>query len=251
MSHATLHWTSPVLRRSVPMTVILPDNAPRPWPVLYLLHGMWDDHNAWMLKARAMHHCRKWPICVVMPDGQDSFYTNHNNGEDYFAHFAEALPSFIEQTFPVRTDCGGRCVGGLSMGGYGALRLALGRPDRYASAHSHSGATMIGSREHKELSSLTDEAFRRIFGPDPRGSHHDLGHLAEHADPRPALRIDCGVDDFLFEDNQKFHTRLNQLGFDHQYETFPGGHSWDYWDEHLPEALPFHAGVLGLEPIEL
>lgn len=230
------------------MTVILPDDTPKPWPVLYLLHGMHDDHTAWALKGRALHHAERWPICIVMPDGEDSFYTTQVQGEDYFAHFADALPAFIESTLPVRSDRCGRCVGGLSMGGYGALRLALGRPDRYISAHSHSGALMIGSHQHKEPTNLTDAAFQRIFGEDPRGTDHDLQHLARHADPMPALRIDCGTEDFLYKHNQTFHAHLQTLGVDHEYETSTGTHGWTYWDTHLPAALAFHARALGVDP---
>lgn len=88
----------------------------------------------------------------------------------------------------------------------------------------------------------------RVFGPDPRGGPDDLFALAERIDHRllPALRIDCGAEDFLLDHTRAFHAHLDELGIPHEYEEFPGGHTWDYWDRHVQEALAFHAGVLGL-----
>jgi len=137
------------------------------------------------------------------------------------------------------------------MGGYGALRIALGYPDRYTSANSHSGALMHGSRPTKKpTSSLQDAEWRRVFGPKPMETDHDLVHLArecEKAGNLPKIRIDCGTDDFLIEDNRAYHKHLEALRIDHEYEEFPGVHNWDYWDTHVRTALAFHAKNLKLK----
>ncbi len=88
----------------------------------------------------------------------------------------------------------------------------------------------------------------RIFGPDRVGGWNDLFALAEKLDRQmmPALRIDCGVDDALLEHNRQFHAHLERLGIPHEYQEFPGGHDWSYWDLHIREALAFHLRVLGL-----
>jgi S-formylglutathione hydrolase FrmB len=131
------------------------------------------------------------------------------------------------------------------MGGYGALRLALGYPERYVSAVSHSGAVFLGQVKPK------DEEYKRIFGAKSKNTDHDLQHLAAKAQAAgklPALRIDCGVDDFLLSQNQAFHRQLIDLKIPHEYEEFPGAHTWDYWDLHVREAIAFHARHLKLRP---
>jgi S-formylglutathione hydrolase FrmB len=88
-----------------------------------------------------------------------------------------------------------------------------------------------------------------VFGKNPVGSDHDLAELARRAKgagPLPTIRIDCGVDDVQINDNRAFHAELEQLAVPHEYEEFPGGHTWDYWDLHVRDALQFHARVMGI-----
>ncbi|NOY81962.1 MAG: esterase family protein [Kiritimatiellaeota bacterium] len=251
MSFCRIQWFSTILRKQVGINVILPDNGDGPFPVFYLLHGLSDDFTIWHRRTRIEWYVREMPLIVVMPDGFRGFYTNNEAGPAYADYMALELPSFVERVFPVVRDRRGRCVGGLSMGGYGAFRLALGRPDRYVSATSHSGALMIGSRP-AGISSLDPAEMRRIFGRDPSGTEHDLLHLACTAEAKgdlPALRFDCGTEDFLLDSNRDYHRRLTELGVPHEYEEFPGGHSWDYWDTHIRDALAFHARALGIQDV--
>lgn len=251
MSWCQVAWSSKVLRKQIGMNVILPDVGEPPFPVYYLLHGLSDDHTTWQRRTRIEWYVRQLPLIVVMPDGLRGFYTNHEHGPAYATYLAEELPAFIERNFPARGDRGGRCVGGLSMGGYGALRLALGYPDRYVSANSHSGAVMFG---HDAL--LKDDGlfqpyeFTPMVGEEPGGSDHDLYALAakvvQSVQP-PALRIDCGTEDFLLKPNRAFVADLKRIGYAHTYAEYPGSHSWDYWDLHVQEALQFHCRHLGIE----
>lgn len=134
------------------------------------------------------------------------------------------------------------------MGGYGAMRYALGNPDLFCSANSHSGALCFGHGPAIGDNPLAAE-FTRILGPSPAGGPNDLFALAKAIPPAqmPALRIDCGVDDFLIEDNRAFHAYLGEIGVAHEYEEFPGEHTWSYWDTHVQEALAFHLKALGIE----
>lgn len=247
MSFCQAHWFSQVLGKQTTTWVLLPDGGTPPFATFYLLHGRSDDQTMWMRRSRIEMHAAGLPLIIVMPDGGLGFYTNHQNGPRWATHMAEELPTFIERTFHARADRKGRCVGGLSMGGYGALRLALGYPDRYISANSHSGALMVGTRRPEEAERLL------IFGSDPRGTEHDLTTLAARAlstGAVPRLRIDCGTEDFLLEDNRAFHRTLTELEVDHEYEEFPGGHAWGYWDLHIREALAFHTQAMGRETRE-
>jgi S-formylglutathione hydrolase FrmB len=252
-----VHWSSSILEKKVGMYVILPEPAlgEGPWPVYYLLHGLSDDYTVWQRRTRIEWYVRDMPMIVVMPDGFRGFYTNNADGPKYATFMTTELIDFVERYFPARRDRAGRCVGGLSMGGYGALRLALdGFGNPYASANSHSGALMHGSRNSpREDGPLTEKEFRRIFGDRPAGSDHDLLWLARFAaaaaakgNYTPKLLLDCGTEDHLLDDNRTFHRELTRIGVPHEYREFPGGHDWDYWDAHVRDALAFHMGVMGV-----
>jgi S-formylglutathione hydrolase FrmB len=149
----------------------------------------------------------------------------------------------------VKAERAGRAIGGLSMGGYGAVKLGLKHHETFASVNSHSGALTFLHRSVREAAELSPE-FPAIFGDHPRGGKEDPFALVERIDHgrAPALRIDCGTDDFLLPDNRAFHKHLESLKIDHEYQEFPGGHDWAYWDKHVQEAVAFHARQLGLEP---
>jgi S-formylglutathione hydrolase FrmB len=250
MAFTHVFWSSKVLGKQVGMNVILPDCGTPPFPVFYLLHGLSDDYTIWHRRTRIEWYVRDLPLIVVMPDGFRGFYTNNEEGPQYATYMAEELPAFVERQFAALPERAGRCVGGLSMGGYGALRLALGYPERYVSASSHSGALAFGHDPVNE-SDFRAVEFRRITGPQPAGSRHDLYALAREAKARgtvPALRIDCGTEDHLLPGNRLFVEHLRALAVAHHYAEFAGGHSWDYWDLHVQEALAFHAQHLGLSP---
>ncbi|MGF1633324.1 MAG: alpha/beta hydrolase [Phycisphaerae bacterium] len=231
------------LAKDVELTALLPD-GPGPHPVLYLLHGLSDDHTGWLRRTTVERMASARKLAVVMPDGGRGFYTNHDAGPAWADHMLDDVVTFVEQTLPVAREPARRFVGGLSMGGYGALRLALARPGMFASAHSHSGAVMHGSRPSADSrSALKDYELLQIFGQDPTGTPHDLLHLARQAHAAgklPRLRLDCGRADFLLNDNNAFHDALTQAAVPHEYHLLDGAHDWDYWQQNLPAALDWH-----------
>ncbi len=245
MALCQVNWFSNVINKMVVANVIVPD-GPGPFATFYLLHGLSDDHSAWLRRTRIEMYAAAYPMIVVMPDGFRGFYTNNNQGPAYGQYIGQELCDFIERTFHARPERAARMIGGLSMGGYGALRIALGYPDRFISATSQSGAVMRGSGAG--AGQVGDE-FSQIFGPSPEGSEHDLVHLAHRAAAAgelPHMRLDCGTSDFLLEQNRDFHRRLRALKIPHEYDEFPGDHNWDYWDLHVRQALRFHAQVMKL-----
>lgn len=246
MALAEVRWFSRTLSKQVGSLVILPDAGKPPFPVFYLLHGLSDDHTIWLRRTRIEVYAAKYPMVVVMPDGFRGFYTDNEEGPAYGQYMAEELPAFIERNFPVASRRTARCIGGLSMGGYGAFRQALARPDLYVSATSHSGALLAGSEKPK------NPEFKRIFGARPHGSIHDLIALARRArksGPLPRLRLDCGTEDFLLDHNRAFHRELTAMKIPHEYQEFPGSHEWGYWNAHVQEALAFHARAMRLKPL--
>jgi putative tributyrin esterase len=264
MSWAQVQWRSDVLKKQTTMQVILPSVGTPPYATFYLLHGLSDDSLTWLRRTRIEWYVRERPLIVVMPDGYRGFYTDNEEGPDYARHFGEEIPAFVERNFPARDARGARAVGGLSMGGYGALRVGLGFPDRFCSVNSHSGALMRLNLDLSPRQARKDEIFRkhppeffaelrRIFGRHPMGGAHDLLTLIRRARRRhrrlPRMLIDCGTEDSLLPHNRALHDALVKLRVPHVYREFPGDHDWDYWDLHIREALDFHAKNLHLPAV--
>jgi S-formylglutathione hydrolase FrmB len=247
MAICQVHWFSKTLDKTVAATILLPEVGQPPFATYYLLHGLSDDHTIWHRRTRVEWYVRQLPLIVVMPDGYRGFYTDIERGPAYARYISEELLPFVERNFPARSSRPARCIGGNSMGGYGALRAALAYPHLYASANSHSGALMHGSRK---WSGSGERDRSEVFGKDPRGTTHDLLKLASNARRKrqlPRLLIDCGRDDFLIQDNRAFHAKLRALRVPHEYVEHPGEHNWDYWDAHVCDAIAFHARVMGVK----
>ena len=235
------------LRKATSCMVILPENAgPGPFPVWYLLHGLSDNHTTWTRRTSLERYLENLPVIVVMPDGGRGFYTDSATepAGAFETFILRDLREFIERTFQTRTDRAGRVISGLSMGGFGAIKLALKHPDLFCAAASHSGALWRAS----ELKEYRGSELQRVFGENPAGGADDIYALAEllPCDHRPALRFDCGTEDYLLEPNRAFHAHLERHDISHEYSEFPGAHDWAYWDEHVREAITFFAAVLGI-----
>ncbi|MEA2709951.1 MAG: putative tributyrin esterase [Phycisphaerales bacterium] len=244
MALCDFHWSSKTIGKQVGAYVIVPDAGEPPFATFYLLHGLSDDYTIWLRRTSIERYAQQYPMIIVMPDGYRGFYTNNDAGPAYATYVAEELVAAVERTFPAKRSRASRGVGGLSMGGYGALRLALGYPQVFASATSHSGAVLHGSRDQpRKGGSFTPAEFQRVFGANPTGTEHDVLALAQRCkshDVLPKIRIDCGTEDELVADNRDLHAKLDTLSVPHEYAEFSGGHNWEYWDVHVQEALAFH-----------
>ncbi|MCA1685614.1 MAG: esterase family protein, partial [Planctomycetia bacterium] len=141
MAFATVNYYSHSLKRASSFNVVFPDSpdAARPWSVLYLLHGLSDDHTTWMRRSCVERYTLGYPLMVVMPNGGRGWYTNAADGEPFEDDLIKDVMGLIEKDFPVKAERGGRAIGGLSMGGFGAIKLGLKHPKRFASVHSSSG----------------------------------------------------------------------------------------------------------------
>jgi len=210
-------------------------------PVLYLLHGLSDNHSAWMRKSSIERYVEDYDVTVVMPAVHRSFYRNTYSGYRYFDYVAHELPDLCKTYLQISTDPKQTFVAGLSMGGYGAFKLALTNPGQYAAAASLSGALDLVS-----LVDQKDELFPEwphIFGPDQdvKGSDDDLLHLAsqrmEEGTSLPKLFQCCGTEDFLYQANQNFLQHGRQIGLPLHYEEGPGEHVWSYWDAQVQRVL--------------
>jgi len=229
---------SPILQRHVSFSFRLPTGAeagPGPYPALLQLHGASEDHTAWITRTMLPVHLEGTPLIVIMPEGARSQWLNRNAHERYEDFLMRDLLPACEEFFPVRADRW--AIGGLSMGGQGALHLGLKYPTRFASIYAHSSVIPDQAMLHRWLPELTPETL----------ADADLYARAARtvSDPqRPQLSFDCGTEDPLLEENRAFHRHLERISYPHHYAEHPGGHTWHYWDEHVREAIRQHLAVL-------
>jgi len=239
MSLSLLRYFSAPINSQTAMYVIVPP-TPGPHPVIYQLHGLSDDHSIWQRRTTIEMHAERIGAMVVLLEGGQSFYTDKADGTGRWeAHIIESI-ALVDATYRTRTDRLGRAIGGLSMGGYGALKIGLKHAELFGSIVSHSGAVDVADRFREFLKDPYMAALvGSIFGAGV-ATAEDIFHLARSAKPLPRIAIDCGVDDFLIEDNRRLHAHFERHHIAHRYQEFPGGHSWEYWQERLQDSFDFH-----------
>lgn len=246
MAFIQFHFFSEALGMQSEAYVIIPQRSTRgqigitsngnkeKYKCLYLLHGLSDDHTIWMRRTSIERYAEEHGIAVVMPCGHRSFYTNMSCGLNYYDYVARELPALICEFFNISDKREDNFVAGLSMGGYGALKIALREPERFSAAIALSPVTDIHIEGRWNLA-------ESLFGvgkdfPD----NEDLFYLADKCakNPcRPRLYTVIGTEDFLYEENVRFCDKLNVLEYDHTHIEAPGDHNWGFWDEHIQSAL--------------
>lgn len=253
MAYIECNFFSESLRLSTAMNVLLPQATvgqiglqgrrhKKKHPVLFLLHGLSDDHTIWMRRTSIERYASEKGIAVVMPAVARSYYQDMVSGPRYWHFVSEELPRLVRQFFPVSSRREDTFVAGLSMGGYGAFRMALTHPERFAAAASLSGAVDLAAR-YEEGKLLSPGELVGIFGKDIviRDSEADLLHLARRlassGKPVPSLYQYCGTGDFLWQDNLRFRQLARRLKLPVTWREDGGNHSWSYWDNQIQQVL--------------
>ncbi|MFP3904911.1 MAG: alpha/beta hydrolase, partial [Armatimonadota bacterium] len=144
------HFHSNILKLAVSMDAIIPEPAQpadegRRYPVLYLLHGLSDDHTIWQRRTSIERYVADMDLAVVMPAADRSWYTDMDRGPKYWTYITQEIPTIARHLFPISAQPQDTFVAGLSMGGYGALKMALTHPEQFAAAASLSGAVDIAA----------------------------------------------------------------------------------------------------------
>ncbi len=230
-----LRHDSLALGRKARLTVLFPQAA-GPFPALYLLHGYGGDAESWTRDFALQSLAADRRFLIVMPEGGLGYYLNdpRPGGAAWEDHVLRDTVGLVERLFPARRERAARAVAGLSMGGYGAFRLALSHPDMFGAAISLSGSLYFGSGPHPRGDPARN-ALMAAAGPEAS----DLFRLAAAlpAGRRPRLAFDCGTEDDLLAFNREFHAHLERLNYPHEYAECPGGHNAAYWSGRLPDTL--------------
>lgn len=250
MIYFEMNMSSQALGQRVAVNVLLPEkkvlDEQGTYKTLWLLHGLSDDHTIWLRRTSIERYAEEYGIAVIMPSTNRAWYTDTAYGANYFTFITKELPEFCRSYFKGMSDKReDNMVAGLSMGGYGAMKIALTCPEQYGYCASFSGALDV-SRKGR----VTDmKEWKSIFGYDiesPQeleGSIHDLYYLAKkdkaEEKPFPKMYLWCGTSDFLLEANRNYVQMLKEENIPHCYEESEGDHSWKWWDLHIQDALRY------------
>ncbi len=252
MTYLTCSFPSEQMSTNMEFIVLLPKVRPGvfqtpaevkssiPFQTLYLLHGAFDDGFTWVRNTNISELVDTYQFAVVLPSARNSFYLDDPEGLPYYSFLTEELIPYTREIFPLSTKSCDTFIGGVSMGGYGAVRCALLRPDLFEKVFSFSGA----------LNSRISSLFVKNCGghvPTPlknhkelEGSNEDLLHLLKQvvpADNKLSFYINCGKKDIFLKDNIHFSEEASNLGLPVVFESNPGEHNWKYWNNELESAI--------------
>lgn len=233
---------SNALKKRADLTVYIPPVSDEVLPIVILLHGVYGSHWAWALKGKVHETAQKLidsgeikPMILVMPSdglyGDGSGYVPHKT-ENYEKWIVEDVIQVIKEQFSQATDESPIFITGLSMGGFGALRLGAKYPSVFKAFSGLSSITHFN-----QIGEFVAD-FKQLQA-DALEQDGVLEFLIKNKDILPPFRFDCGNEDILIEYNRKLHKDLITNDIPHIYKEFSGGHTWDYWSEHIAETLLF------------
>lgn len=246
--HVNFH--SDVLGMAASMDVILPQQSTTligmntssgsTCKTLYLLHGLSDDHTIWQRRTSIERYAADKNLAVVMPAAGKSWYTDMAHGDRFQTFITKEVPAVCRSMFRCMSDKReDNFVAGLSMGGYGALKMALSDPGAFAGAASFSGAIDVANPRR------FGGHWSDVFG-DPAtiaGSKNDVYALiqeaAESGAPLPKIYLWCGLQDGLIHDSRRAKELFEQYDYELSYSETDGDHSWFYWDREIQNALRY------------
>jgi len=234
-------------RADITLFVSARARALRDVPLVILLHGAHGSHWNWSITGgahrtaqRLIRQGRIPPIVLAMPS--DGLW---GDGSGYLPHASQDFEKWIVKDVPLAARAAAACLSvnspvflcGLSMGGFGALRIGAKYPAGYRGLSAHSSITHF---EQMKMY-IAEDASR--FGARPE-DYSVLETMLRHRDILPPIRFDCGVGDALLEYNRQLHQDLDAHGIAHRYEEFSGGHDWNYWTAHVEDSLRFFGETL-------
>ncbi|MCL2126326.1 MAG: alpha/beta hydrolase-fold protein [Oscillospiraceae bacterium] len=256
MAWIQMNFASESLKRLVSANVIIPadmrlgpqPNMDKPFKTLYLLHGYSGDWTDWLRGSEIEEFAQMNNIAVVMPSGENSFYVDiEHSGRLYSTYLARDLVNFTRKIFPLSDKREDTIIGGLSMGGYGALYNGLKHNDVFGHVIALSSAlvveTAITSTDEPNMMGTNRGYFIDVFDDLDKVMESDKNlellaqQVLESGGPIPDLYIACGYNDMLVYGNRKLSNHLKSIGFDHVYEEGAGTHDMKFWNTFIKRGL--------------
>lgn len=270
MALIQMELMSQSLMRTVPVNVILPADkmtlpgmpkrADKPYKTLYLLHGVFGSYIDWVCGTRIQRYAEERDLAVVMPSGDNSFYVDRPESNNLYGQFVgRELVELTRKMFPLSRRREDTYIGGLSMGGFGALRNGL----KYSDTFSHIIA-LSGALHLEQMAARTEDAgffietksyAEACFGDLSKVLESDknpkylVKQLKAAGKDIPRLYMACGDQDSLLPVNREMAGFLKEQGADVTFEVGPGNHEWDFWDTYIKKAiewLPTEENGLGI-----
>lgn len=221
------------MKKEVKSVVIVPENYSKKkhYPVVYLLHGYSDNYAKWVKTVPAIKNLStEHQMIIVCPDGgYSSWFMDSpiDSAFQYESYITKDLLSYVDSHYATIANRNGRAITGLSMGGHGALYLAIRYKQLFANAGSMSGGVDLRSSSKKY------DIAKRIGNIETSSDEWDnrsvVNMVNSLKNKELNLIIDCGVSDFFYQINSALHRRLMTLNIDHDYIERPGAHNWEYW----------------------
>ena len=236
-------FRSAALGREMQYRVISPlEMAGQKLPFVYLLHGGGGGFRDWSNYSDVASFAEQG-LLLVMPEGESSYYTNavsppQDRFEDYITH---DLISDVESRFPAAAGRANRAIVGVSMGGFGAVNIALRHPDLFVFAGGISSAIDVPRRAFSIKRLQQSRHYNSIFGPSGSQTRRDNDPfvLVRNANPEtaPYFFLTCGEQEGLLTPNREVATLLAQRHFKFEFHTVRGGHDWHQWNAWLPTVM--------------
>jgi len=232
--------------------IINPNSAPyanlKPFKTLYLLHGIGGNELDWLVGSRVAHYAEERGLAVIMPAGENGFYTDNNSTNRYSEFIGKELVEATRAMFNLSHKREDAYIGGLSMGGYGALRNGLKYSETFSKIIALSSALVVD-----DAAKSTDESFwpfgkrdyfERVFGELDKldGSEFDVYALAKNNKQNTSIYLSCGTEDTLLEKNRVYKAFLETIGVNLTYVEDSGGHDWGFWDTYIEKGIAWIYG---------
>lgn len=241
----TLSILSPSMGKTIKTVVILPDgySEHEKYPVLYLLHGYSGNYSNWVKNSPVSSLADQYGYMVICPDGGfGSWYWDIANDKSYqYETFvSKELISYVDQHYSTVRDRKGRAITGLSMGGHGALSLAIKHQDLYGAAGSTAGG--VDFRPFPLNWEIKDRIGNYADDPQAWDNRVVINMVPKLINNKLRLIIDCGTDDFFYPVNMTLHDKLTYHNINHTFVTSEGGHNWAYWARSIVYQMAFFKG---------
>ncbi|MDO4198942.1 MAG: alpha/beta hydrolase family protein [Erysipelotrichaceae bacterium] len=257
-----INLNSKCLMRTVEVTAVIPfdkilegETDKEKYKTLYLLHGIFGNNDDWVTYSNVRRWAEKKNLAVIMPSGENHFYVDcEANGERFSEFIGKELPEMMERLFPLSDKREDRFIGGLSMGGYGAVSNGLKYYKSFSKVIGLSGALDRGSKAMKPSGATGHFGpyyFETLFGKNPEGTDKDIFYLLDKVskeEDKPDLYICCGTEDSLISVNRDFAGKAKEKGYNVEYHESEGGHTWDFWNEYIEKII---MDYLPLEEVDI